>query len=81
MQDTAPSISAEVRGNASRLVIRKYFGKVPKRSHTKGAVNTWQEMLKAIDDHIRCTGPLTRPLTGNQASIRGNKVNIPSMAR
>ena len=49
----ANGIKAETSGSASRLVRRKYLGKVPKTTHTRGAVNSWQEMLSAMDDQIQ----------------------------
>ena len=49
IEATAVTISADVRGIAMRLVSRKYWGKVPKRSHTSGAVRSWQEMDSAAE--------------------------------
>ena len=40
-------IAAELSGIASRLVTRKYFGKVPKYRNARGEVTAWQ----LIDRH------------------------------
>ena len=41
---TERTMTTLVSGMAIRFVIRKYFGNVPNRSQTRGAVNIWQEM-------------------------------------
>lgn len=74
------SITRLVSGMASRLVMRKYFGKLPKTHHTSGAVNIWQEMLSAAASQIlRIISP--PPADGYHEHRFGNISTIPAIAR
>ena len=75
---------APVSGMAMRLVRRKYFGKVWKVTHTRGAVNIWQLMLRAMASHALCRRShpgAFPPMPGYHAFMNGNSVKMPSIAR
>lgn len=69
---TALTTIAQVRGSASRFVIMKYFGKVWNRIQTSGAVNSWQDRVRAKLRQIHVRGSLLRRRDfGYQPSIFG----------
>ena len=80
---TDVSITAVVSGSASRFVIRKYFGNVPKQYHTTGAVNTWHDSDKAVTFQIlRAMLSLSvLPSDGYHDLSIGYRTVIPVMAR
>ena len=50
-----------VSGAASRLVSRKYCGKVPKWNQVSGAVKSWQQMLRDSTSHNLLPGLIMVP--------------------
>ena len=65
---------------ASKLVRRKYLGKLWKRSQARGPVNSWQLMLSAAMDQILRMGFQALD-AGYHASSSGNSRKMPAMAR
>ena len=49
---TDNNMTALVNGSDSRLVSRKYFGKVPNFHQARGPVNTWHEIVSAAASQI-----------------------------
>ena len=77
---TAVAMRTVVRGMASKLVRRKYLGKLWKRSQARGPVNSWQLMLSAAMDQILRMGSQETD-GGYQASNTGDSRKMPAMAR
>ena len=77
------NITIEVRGTAVILVIRKYLGKVPNLNHTKGAVKTWHDMVRAVIFHSLSVrlNLSTLPSEGYQELSIGYRVAMPVIAR
>ena len=67
------------RGAASRFVMRKYFGKVPKQYRDRGVVIVWQHIARLALSHIFAPMPFGSPLY--HARMCGHRKTIPAIAR
>ena len=77
---TAEVMRTVVSGRASRLVRRKWRGKLWKRHQASGPVNSWQLMLRAAAFQMRRKGSQAGD-GGYQASSDGYTRKMPAMAR
>lgn len=77
---TANVIRNDVTGNARRLVIRKFIGKVRKWYQAAGAVKIWQEIANAAASQIFFIGE-NPPSAVNQDFRTGKRNIIPPIAR
>ena len=58
------------RGIAKRLVIKKYFGNVPKYANTIGAVVIWHAIERAEQSHIHFNPLVVKSLSALSAGHR-----------